>query len=142
MAIMGNGQDTKKTILVLDDEPDVVAYLRSLFVDNNYLVLTASNGQDGMEKAKAQKPDLITLDISMPEKSGVRFYREIKEDSELKDIPVVIVTGVESTYDSGSGEDFKRFLGTRKNIPPPDGFVMKPIEEQELLGVVKKLVGD
>ena len=136
---MANG---KKKILVLDDEPDVVAYLTSLFEDNNYLVVTAANGEEGISKAKSEKPDLITLDISMPEKSGVRFYREIKEDPALKDVRVVVVTGVESTYDSGSGEDFKRFLGTRKHIPPPDGFVMKPIEEAELLSTVKKLLGD
>jgi len=132
----------KKKILVLDDEPDVVAYLTSLFEDNNYLVITAMDGEEGMSKAKSEKPDLISLDISMPEKSGVRFYREIKADPELKNIPVVVVTGVESTHDGGTGQDFKRFLGTRKHIPPPDGFVMKPIEEGELLSTVKKLLGD
>jgi CheY-like chemotaxis protein len=137
---MANGE--KKKILVLDDEPDVVAYLTSLFEDNNYSVTTAMDGEEGMKKAKADKPDLITLDISMPEKSGVRFYREIKADPELKDVRVVVVTGVESTYDSGSGQDFKRFLGTRKHVPPPDGFVMKPIEEEELLSTVKKLLND
>jgi CheY-like chemotaxis protein len=137
--MMANGE--KKKILVLDDEPDVAAYLTSLFEDNNYDVTTAADGDEGMQKAKADKPDLITLDISMPEKSGVRFYREIKNDPELKDIPVVVVTGVESTHDGGTGEDFKRFLGTRKQIPPPDGFVMKPIEETELLDTIKKVLG-
>ena len=138
--MMANGE--KKKILVLDDEPDVTAYLSSLFEDNNYDVITAADGEEGMRKAKAEKPHLITLDISMPEKSGVRFYRELKADPELKDIAVVVVTGVESTHDGGTGEDFKRFLGTRKQIPPPDGFVMKPIEEKLLLDTVKKLVGD
>ena len=136
---MANGE--KKKILVLDDEPDVVAYLTSLFEDNNYDVIAAADGEEGMQKTKADKPDLITLDISMPEKSGVRFYREIKNDPELKDIPVVVVTGVESTHDGGTGEDFKRFLGTRKQVPPPDGFVMKPIEEAELLDTIKKVLG-
>ena len=137
---MANGQ--KKKILVVDDEPDVVAYLVSLFEDNDYIVVSASDGEDAMNKLKSEKPDLVTLDISMPEKSGVRFYREVKQDAALKDIPVVIVTGVESTQDGGTGSDFERFLSTRKSIPPPDGFITKPIEKAELLGAVKKCLSE
>jgi CheY-like chemotaxis protein len=132
--------NAKKKILVLDDEPDVVTYLVSLLEDNDYIVISAMDGKAGMEKAKAEKPDLITLDISMPEKSGVRFYREIKADPELKKIPIVVVTGVSSTQDGGTGKDFERFLGTRKQVPPPEGFIMKPIEEAELLDTLKKLL--
>lgn len=127
---------------MLDDEPDVVTYLVSLFEDNNYLTISARDGEEGMQKVKSDRPDLITLDISMPEKSGIRFYREIKADPDLKKIPVVVVTGVSSTQDSGTGKDFERFLGARKSIPPPDAFIMKPIDESELLGTVKKLVGE
>ena len=137
---MGDTQEMKKKILVLDDEPDVLAYLVSLFEDNDYIVISAMDGEEGMQKAKSEKPDLITLDISMPEKSGIRFYREIKADPDLKDVPIVIVTGVESTQDGGTGDDFKRFLGTRKQVPPPEAFIMKPIEEPELLGAVKDLL--
>ena len=137
--MMANAQEKKK-ILVLDDEPDVVTYLVSLFEDNNYSVVSAVDGKEGMEKVKTEKPDLITLDISMPEKSGIRFYREMKADERLKMIPIVVVTGVSSTQDGGTGKDFERFLGTRKQVPPPDGFIMKPIDETELLGTVKKLL--
>ncbi|NQU08534.1 MAG: response regulator [Candidatus Abyssubacteria bacterium] len=136
---MANGQ--KKKILVVDDEPDVVAYLLSLFEDNDYIVVSASDGEDAMNKLKSEKPDLVTLDISMPEKSGIKFYREVKGDATLKDIPIVIVTGVESTQDGGTGKDFERFLSTRKSMPPPDGFIMKPIEKAELLGALKRLLG-
>ena len=55
-----------KTILVVDDEPNVVTYLQTLFEDNGYKVVTAVDGQDGLTKAQSEKPDLITLDISMP----------------------------------------------------------------------------
>lgn len=138
--MMADAQETKRKILVIDDEPDVVAYLSSLFEDNNYIVISAMDGNDGMNKVKSEKPDLVTLDISMPEKSGLRFYREIKSDPELKNIPIVIVTGVESTQDGGTGKDFERFLSTRKQVPPPEAFVMKPIEEADLLGTVKNLL--
>jgi len=137
---MADGQ--RKKILVVDDEPDVVAYLISLFEDNNYVVASAADGNEALERAKTDKPDLITLDISMPEKSGIRFYREIKADPELKDVPIIIVTGVESTQDGGTGADFERFLSTRKQVPPPEGFVMKPIEKSDLLGTVRKCLNE
>ena len=136
--MMANGE--KKKILVVDDEPDVVMYLVSLFEDNGYIAVSAMDGKEAMEKIRSEKPDLITLDISMPEKSGVRLYREMKSDQELERIPVVIVTGVSSTQDGGTGKDFERFLGTRKQVPPPEGFIMKPIEPEQLLGTVRKLL--
>jgi CheY-like chemotaxis protein len=135
---MGEQQGGRKKILVLDDEPNVVAYLETLLQDNGYDTVSAGDGREGMEKARSEKPDLITLDISMPEESGIRFYRELKEDPELADIRVVIVTGV-----TGYGykpEDFQKFLSSRKHIPPPDGFVPKPIERDELLKEVMGLL--
>ena len=136
---MADGQ--RKKILVVDDEPDVVTYLTTLLEDNGYIVISAVDGKEAMEKTLSEAPDLVTLDISMPEKSGVRFYREAKEDATLKHIPIVIVTGVESRQDGGTGKDFERFLSTRKSVPPPDAFIQKPIDEAELLGAVKKLLG-
>ena len=135
---MGEQQGGRKKILVLDDEANVVAYLETLLQDNGYDTVSAGNGSEGMEKARNEKPDLITLDISMPEKSGVRFYRELKEDPELAGIPVVIVTGV--TGYGGKPEDFQKFISSRKHIPPPDGFVAKPIDRDELLKVVTSLL--
>jgi CheY-like chemotaxis protein len=136
---MADGQ--KKKILVVDDEPDVVTYLTTLLEDNGYNVISAVDGNEAMEKTRSEAPDLVTLDISMPEKSGVKFYREVKGDAGLKDIPIVIVTGVESTQDGGTGKDFERFLSTRKSVPPPDAFIQKPIDEAELLGALKRLLG-
>ena len=135
---MGDQQGGRKKILILDDEPNVVAYLETLLQDNGYDTVSAMDGREGMEKVRSERPDLITLDISMPEKSGVRFYREIKEDPDLAAIPVVIVTGV-----TGYGykpEDFQKFISSRKKIPPPEGFVPKPIDRDELLKGVTSLL--
>ncbi len=131
-------RDATKKILILEDEPDVVTYLTTLFEDNGYATDSARNGVEGMEKAQASPPDLITLDMSMPEKSGVRFYREIKDDPVLSKVPVVVVTGV--TGFGGNPEDFRRFLETRRQVPPPDAFVAKPIDREELLKVVRDLL--
>ena len=86
-----------------------------------------------LNQVKESRPDVITLDISMPEKSGVRLYRDMKESDEWKSIPIIIVTGI-------SG-DFERFISTRRQVPPPEGYISKPIEEKEILDLVKKLAG-
>jgi CheY-like chemotaxis protein len=136
--IMGAQQGGRKKILVLDDEPNVVAYLETLLQDNGYDTVSAGDGIEGMKKARSEKPDLITLDISMPAESGIRFYRDLKEDPELAGIPVVIVTAV-----TGYGykpEDFQKFISSRKHIAPPDGFIAKPIDRDELLQGVNGLL--
>ena len=128
----------KKTILILDDEPHVVTYLSTLLEDNGYATESASNGIEGMEKIRANKPDLITLDITMPEQSGIRFYRDLRDNPGWTSIPVVVVTAV--TGYGGDPEPFEQFLRTRKQIPPPEGFLSKPIDQQEFLDLVEKLL--
>jgi CheY-like chemotaxis protein len=125
-------------ILILDDEPHVVTYLSTLLEDNGYLTEAAANGIEGMEKIRVKKPDLITLDITMPEQSGIRFYRDLRENPEWASIPVIVVTAV--TGYGGDPEPFERFLSTRKQVPPPDGFLSKPIDQKEFLDLVKKLL--
>ena len=121
-----------KTILIIDDEPDTLTYFSSLLQDNGFNTVLAENGDEGLKKVKEAKPDLITLDITMPEKSGVRCYRELRENPDLASIPVVIVTGV--------AKDFKNFISSRRQVPPPDGFISKPIDKQELLATVSKFL--
>jgi CheY-like chemotaxis protein len=128
----------KKLILVVDDEPDVVTYLTTLLEDNGYATDSARDGNEAMDKIKKKKPDLISLDMSMPEKSGVKLYRELKSDESLAGIPVVVVTGV--TGFGGSSKDFEKFLGTRKQVPPPAAFIAKPLDHKELLEKVAELL--
>jgi CheY-like chemotaxis protein len=135
---MGEPQGGRKKILVLDDEVNVATYLETLLQDNGYDTVSAADGTEGLEKLRTEKPDLVTLDISMPEKSGVRFYRELKEDPELAAVPVVVVSAI--TGYGGRPEDFQKFMSTRKNLAPPNAFVPKPIDRDELLQVIKDLL--
>lgn len=121
-----------KKILVVDDEPDVVTYFTALLEENGYETCSANNGTEAMAAIEADRPDLITLDITMPEQSGVKTYRRIKEDDGLKTIPVIIITGVAA--------DFKRFISTRSQVPAPDGYLEKPIQPQTLLDEVARLL--
>jgi CheY-like chemotaxis protein len=123
--------EEKKTVLVIDDEPDTVVYISSLLEDNGYATIAAKDGAEALEKVKGGRPDLITLDITMPEKSGVRFYRDIKESEEWKDIPIIIITGI--------SKDFEKFISTRRQVPPPEGYLSKPIDQEELLKLAKDL---
>jgi len=135
---MAESQKKGKTILIVDDEPDVVTYLETLLQDNGYDTISAADGVAAMEETKAKRPDLVCLDITMPKKSGVGFYRALKEDPNLSTTPVVIVTAV--TGYAGDPEGFKRFISTRKQVPPPEGFIAKPIDRADFLDVIAKVL--
>ena len=98
--------------------------------DQGYETLVAKDGEEAWRQIQASPPDLITLDISMPEKSGIKFYREMKADDRWKQIPIIIVTGV--------SEDFRKFISSRHQVPPPEGYLSKPINREEILELVKK----
>ncbi len=86
----------QKKILVIDDDLNVRDYLVSLFEDNGYKVWVAGDVQQGLEAAQSAKPDLITLDIEMPGEWGPRFYQKLSTDPELKDTPVIVISGLSS----------------------------------------------
>jgi len=132
-----NAGEARK-ILIIDDEPNVVAYLEMVLQDEGYQTVSAANGREGFEKARQERPDLVCLDINMPEESGVRFYRNVKGDPDLADVPVLIVTAV--TGLGGNPEPFRKFLSTRKQIPAPEGFFPKPIDRDEFLEKVRELL--
>lgn len=122
----------RKTILVVEDEPDEVAYLSALFADNGFDVISAGNGQKGFAEAKSHHPDLITLDISMPEESGVRMFRDLQQDPATAGIPVIMITGVT--------HDFKRFIETRRQVHPPAGYFDKPPDREQLLARIHEIL--
>ena len=119
-------------ILVIDDDEDYVKFLRLFLEEHGYATIAAYDGQEGLSRALAEKPDLILLDITMPEKSGVRCYRELRQDAEFGRTPVVMITGVTL--------DFRRFIHTRSQVPPPDGYLPKPVDRQELLDIIAQLL--
>jgi CheY-like chemotaxis protein len=124
----------KKTVLIIDDEPDTLTYFSSLLEDNGFATVTAQSAADAIAQVKTVVPDLITLDISMPETSGVRCYRGLREHEAWRNIPVVIITGI--------SEDFRTFISSRKHVPPPDGYLAKPIDEAAFVEMVRKLTGE
>ncbi|MDP8205095.1 MAG: response regulator [Candidatus Electryonea clarkiae] len=124
--------DDKKTILVVDDEEDVRVYFTTLFQDNGYDTIAASDGAEAQKAAHEHKPDLITLDITMPEESGLRAYRNLVENEATRDIPIIIITGISI--------EFKKFIHRGKQVPPPAGYFEKPVETKDLIAKVEELL--
>jgi len=113
----------KKKILVIDDDLNIRDYLVSLFNDNGYEAYIAGDVKEGLNAAKENKPDLITLDIEMPGEWGPRFYRLLSQDPELKNIPVIVISGL-------SGHQYA--------VVKAVASLTKPFDREELLGIVKE----
>ncbi len=124
--------DEVKTVLVVDDEPDARDFLTTVLEDNGYAVVVANDGTEAIAKLEESPPDLVTLDITMPEKSGVAVYRKLKEEEELQGIPVIIITGI--------SDDFKQFISSRRKVPPPEGYISKPVDHADFLKMVDELI--
>jgi len=129
----------RKKILIVDDELDVRIYVRTLFETSGYTPIVTRNGKEGLEKAKELSPDLIILDVMMPEAGGVTMYRELKTDQALKDIPVIMLTGIGEK----SFSHYLKMLNLKRKdpIPQPDAHMEKPLDHEKLLELAKKIIG-
>ena len=119
-----------RKILVMDDEPDVVEFLTTFLGDQGFETVPASDGDECIRLAEKEKPDLITLDITMPGKSGIAVFTELRQNPATREIPVFVVTGV---------MDFRKLIYHRE-VEPPEGFMEKPIDRDVLLMTVRKLL--
>ena len=122
-----------KKILIVDDEADMRTLLTTFFVDNGYETTSAVDGEEGFAKAKSEGIDLITLDITMDNESGVRMFKNLQTDPATEDIPVIMITGVAA--------EFKSFIERTKQVENPEGYFEKPVDKDALLAKVKELVG-
>lgn len=114
-----------KKILIIDDDPVVVKYLMAVFSDNGYATCSASSSMEGLDAVKAEKPDLICLDLQMPGEWGPRFYRKLRKDKKLKDLPIIVVSGIDGDH----------------AIKDAVAFVKKPFDPEKLVGIVKNTIG-
>jgi len=120
----------KKKILVVDDEVALVELLSIRLEANDYEVLTAYDGQDGLDKARSLKPDLIVLDLMLPKLDGYKVCRMLKFDEKYKNIPIIMFTARAQEADKKLGEE----VGA-------DAYVTKPFESEVLLKKITELIG-
>jgi twitching motility two-component system response regulator PilH len=126
-------------VLVVDDDPDVRLFSVTVLEENGYTPLEAEDGESGLKKIKSEKPDLVILDVLMPRQSGVRLYRELKTSKALKDVKVIILSGIAKKTFMRSQKALTEFGGAE--IPEPEIYLEKPVEPDELAGVIKKVLG-
>jgi CheY-like chemotaxis protein len=124
-----------KHVLVVEDEPDFAALLRSILENAGYRVTTAFDGESAFEQLVRDKPDVITLDIHMPRKSGLFFYRKVKRNRGFRNIPAVIVTGL--TQDNPEMETLIHTFLKREKLPHPEACLEKPVGERRLLETIE-----
>jgi len=127
-----------KRVLVVDDDPDIITFVVTVLEENGYSPLIANNGEEGMAKAVEERPDLIILDVLMPKQSGIKMYREVKGDEPLKGIPVIILSGIAKRTFLRSQEALTEFGG--QLVPEPEAYLEKPVEPEELVETIKKLI--
>lgn len=123
-----------KIALIIDDEPDIATYHATLLSDHGWEVRTALSGDEGLAAAKEEKPDLVLLDVMMPERGGLSTLIGFRKDPQLAKVPVVLVTGIQGTLTA----DFEQFLDRFKSYHP-DGYVEKPIDPDKLLAMINEL---
>lgn len=118
-----------KTILVVDDEADIRAFLAAILEDNGATVVQAADGDEALVMARKHRPDLVTLDLSMPGTSGVDVFIAMREDPDLQHLAVCVITG----------KPEMRKLIYERPVPPPEGYMNKPVDEENLLLNLRKI---
>jgi len=123
-------------ILVTDDDQDIRDSLQAILEAHDYSVVTAADREEGMEKIKAERPDLMILDVMMVKmQDGFEMARELKQDPEFMNIPILMLTGVKEA----TGIDFKSTAGD-PDWNPVDGFLEKPVDPDFLLSEIGRLL--
>ncbi len=118
-----------RKILVVDDEADIRTFLTTVLEDNGATVITAEDGNQALALAKSEKPDLMTLDLSMPGKDGGAVYAALRADAEISTLPVCIITG---------RPELRKTIYDR-DIPRPEGYLDKPVSEETIVTNVRKI---
>ena len=127
-----------KKVLVVDDDPDVRLFNITVLEENGYKPLEATNGEEGMQIIRTEQPDLVLLDVMMPKESGIRLYRQMKTDSKLKKIPVIILSGITQKSFLRSQKALTEFGGAE--VPEPEAYLEKPVEPEELAAAIKSVL--
>ena len=124
-----------KNVLLVDDDPDFVDVVRTYLVKEGFNVEVAYNGAEGIEKVKASPPDCIVLDVMMPEKDGYEVCKELKEEEQYQDIPIILLTAVASHVPSTR---YSHFDGMSMEA---DDYISKPASAEAIVESVKSLIG-
>ena len=146
-----------KQVLIVDDDRNTVKFLSVVLSEHGYDPVPAFDGNEGLQKIKQAKPDLIILDVMMPKKSGFALFKQLKGDDQHKDIPILMLSGVagildemednneetfEKPYDSLREALKKKIQQMREDgLVKPEIFVDKPVDPDSFIAKVQSLIG-
>lgn len=118
-----------KKILIVEDEPNVRNFVKVYLEFEGYEVVEAKNGREGLERVKADQPDLVVTDIMMPEMDGVTFYKTLRQDEKTKSLPVIVLT----VKDEFEDIKYAYLIGV-------DEYITKPFDPQQLVRKIKEIL--
>jgi len=124
-----------KKILVIDDDPDIVAYLTSFLEDSGYVVDSARDANSAKQVIETFLPDVVLIDVLMPGRSGLDLLVNLRNDPRWRDLAVVVITG----HDKILQDECQSYLGLHRGVRGPDGVLGKPVDRDTLLAVLRQL---
>jgi len=128
---------TEKKILVVDDEPDVRNFLAACIQDAGFMVDSAVDGQDALEKIEKEIPDLMTLDMVMPRKSGIELIRTLRQNDKWSKLPVIVITA--HARNEFASEDIKSFNAFTSGLKPRRT-IEKPVTPKVLVNTICQIL--
>ena len=127
-----------KRVMVVDDDPDIRLFTVSVLEESGYTAMEAANGEEGEQMIRDNPPDLVILDVLMPKESGIRLFRRLKTDPDLKGIPVVMVSGIAEKSFRRSQKVLTEFGG--QPVPEPNAYLEKPVGPEELAETIRRVL--
>jgi CheY-like chemotaxis protein len=124
----------QRVAVIIDDEPDITTYLATLLADHGWEARTANSVKDGLALLAKGRPDVVLLDLMMPERGGLNALVEIRKTEAVKDVPVVVVSGIQDKLNADYHAYLERFKHYR-----PDAFLDKPVDPALLLKTLDEL---
>jgi two-component system chemotaxis response regulator CheY len=118
-------------VLVVDDDEEIRTFLTTLFSDEGALTFEAADGLEALRMAESKRPDLITLDLSMPGRDGIDAFTDLRENAETAGIAVCIITG---------HPEFRKVIYDRP-VAPPEGFLNKPCDPELAVDTIRRILG-
>jgi CheY-like chemotaxis protein len=123
-------------VLIVDDDPDAIDFVRVVLEEENHEVLSAEDGEEGLATAVLEKPDLIMLDVQMPVMDGFQLFDKLQRNDKTKQIPVVMLTGVaERTGMKFDKESMGEFIGAE-----PAAYIDKPVDPQTVKTTISNIL--
>ena len=123
---------TERRAVVIDDEPDTTTYLSALLSDHGWRVRSANRAEEGLALLAEDRPNVLLLDLVMPDRGGLSVLVAVRKDPKLVDLPIVVVSGVQQSLTA----DYHAFLGRFKHFHP-DAYLDKPIDPKQLLETIE-----